>query len=60
MSNLAYKTPYMQLTKFVSYHNYEEISEMAENQKISLPEEPFETKQALVKYILDNGFKLGG
>ena len=57
---MAYKTPYMQLTKFVSYHNYEEICEMAENQKISLPEEPFETKQALVKYILDNGFKLGG
>jgi hypothetical protein len=50
----------MMLTKFVSYHEYQEIEEMAITAKIVLPVEKFPTKQELVKYLLDNGFKLGG
>jgi hypothetical protein len=50
----------MMLTKFVSYHSYEEIAEMAVEKKIPLPVDKFPTKVELVKYILDNGFKLGG
>lgn len=51
---------YIHIVKLRDYHEYNELVELAKLQSIELPELPFATKDELVTYMLNNGFKLEG